>query len=124
MTKLILPTVSAPAVLLNANGTPVRTPVAPAPEASGEIINRLADGTAVKVRTRKIKAGSKRARAVAVMFANADRPASEVITLIAAASEIPLNSAKGYYRYLSAEGYAPGDGTSGNFPRVNLAKTA
>lgn len=60
----------------------------------------------VKLMARK---GTKRQAAIEVMIANEHLPMSEVLPLIMEASDLPdLGAARGYYRYIAEQGWAPG----------------
>jgi len=84
--------------------------------------NTLVTGATVEVRDYKARPTSKRAAAIATMNANAHLPASEVLPLIAVAAGITEGAAKGYYRYLSREGFAAGDGSSGTVKKTKQPK--
>jgi len=51
---------------------------------------------------------SKRATAIAIMAANADKAMDEVVAMIAAANEITVANAKSYYRWIVQNGMAAG----------------
>lgn len=52
--------------------------------------------------------GSKRAVAIEIMNANADKPMADVLELIAKANGIEVGAARSYYVYLVKQGMAPG----------------
>jgi len=94
--------------------------------------NKMAEGVVVKSERKpgeprkageyEVRPTSKRAKAIEVMKANADKPMAEVLPLIAAAAGVPDSNARSYYRYLSENGFAPGVVTKAA-PKAKAEKT-